>query len=125
MVQNIIFVFGSDDIDLIDIGSPNDTHKDIAVAAARNGKWVACEKPIAMNAAEASHQLGHADVAVTARHYARWTGGDEYRDPVRLLPGEVPADLLARLALKSDPTSDPTRTTAEGAESANPRPSFA
>jgi integrase len=67
-----------------------------------------------------SHQLGHADVAVTARHYARWTGGDDYREPVRLLPGELPADLLARLALKSDPTVTPLDETAEGAETANP-----
>ncbi len=43
-----------------------------------------------------SQQLGHADVAVTARHYARWCGGDVYREPMALLPGEVPADFLAR-----------------------------
>ena len=42
-------------------------------------------------------QLGHADVAVTARHYARWAGGDLYRAPMQLEEGEVPADLLARL----------------------------
>lgn len=45
-----------------------------------------------------SQQLGHADVAVTAEHYARWCGGSEYRPGVPLLPGEVPADLLARLS---------------------------
>ena len=45
-----------------------------------------------------SQQLGHADVAVTARHYARWVGGDQYREPMRLEPGEVPADLLSRLS---------------------------
>ena len=44
-----------------------------------------------------SAQLGHADVAITARHYARWCGGDEYRPPIPLAEGEVPADLLARL----------------------------
>jgi hypothetical protein len=64
-----------------------------------------------------SRQLGHADVAITAKHYARWTGGDDYREPVRLLPDEVPADLLARLALQSDPTVTPLDETAEGAES--------
>jgi len=42
-------------------------------------------------------QLGHADVAVTAHHYARWIGGVEYREPLRLAPGELPADFLARL----------------------------
>ena len=40
------------DIDLIDIGSPNNTHHDIAIAAAEAGKMVVCEKPLAMNTAE-------------------------------------------------------------------------
>jgi len=40
------------DIDLIDIGSPNDTHCEIAIAAAQAGKMVLCEKPLAMNAEE-------------------------------------------------------------------------
>ena len=43
----------SPDIDLIDIASPNDTHAEIAVAAARAGKMVMCEKPLGRNAAEA------------------------------------------------------------------------
>ncbi|MAG58340.1 MAG: oxidoreductase [Planctomycetes bacterium] len=42
-----------DDIDLIDIGCPNHLHKDIAIAAAKAGKWVVCEKPLAMDSAEA------------------------------------------------------------------------
>src|SRR5579871_3041153 len=41
-----------DDIDLIDIASPNDTHAEIAIAAAKAGKIVMCEKPLARNAAE-------------------------------------------------------------------------
>lgn len=41
------------DIDLIDIGSPNDTHFEIAIAAAKNGKMIVCEKPLAMNVKEA------------------------------------------------------------------------
>jgi predicted dehydrogenase len=40
------------DIDLIDIASPNDTHAEIAIAAAKNGKMVLCEKPLGLNAAE-------------------------------------------------------------------------
>lgn len=40
------------DIDVIDIGSPNNTHHDIALAAAAEGKIVLCEKPLAMSAAE-------------------------------------------------------------------------
>jgi integrase len=48
-----------------------------------------------------SRQLGHSDVSVTARHYARWAGGDGYRNPLAVRDDEVPADLLARLAEKS------------------------
>jgi len=40
------------DIDVIDIASPNDTHAQIAIAAAKAGKMVLCEKPLARNAAE-------------------------------------------------------------------------
>ncbi len=48
-----------------------------------------------------SRQLGHSDVSVTARHYARRAGGDEYRSPLEVSEDEVPADLLARLGEKS------------------------
>jgi len=37
------------DIDLIDICTPNDTHAEIAIAAARAGKMVMCEKPLSMD----------------------------------------------------------------------------
>jgi predicted dehydrogenase len=40
------------DIDLIDIATPNDMHKDIAIAAARAGKIVTCEKPLGRSASE-------------------------------------------------------------------------
>ena len=42
----------SKDIDLIDIASPNDTHFEIAIAAAQAGKMVMCEKPLGRNPAE-------------------------------------------------------------------------
>jgi predicted dehydrogenase len=41
------------DIDLIDIAAPNDTHHEIALAAAKAGKMVMCEKPLGRTAAEA------------------------------------------------------------------------
>jgi predicted dehydrogenase len=51
------------DIDLIDIASPNDTHHDIAIAAARAGKMVLCEKPLGRNAAEAEAMVAAAESA--------------------------------------------------------------
>ena len=41
------------DIDLIDIASPNDTHAEIAIAAAKAGKIVLCEKPLGRTVEEA------------------------------------------------------------------------
>src|SRR3954471_6187798 len=41
-----------DDIDLVDIGSPNNTHAEIAIAAAKAGKMVMCEKPLSMDGKE-------------------------------------------------------------------------
>ncbi len=51
------------DIDLIDIGSPNNTHKEIALAAAANGKMVVCEKPLAMTVAEAEEMVAAVEKA--------------------------------------------------------------
>ena len=45
------------DIDLIDIASPNNTHAEIALAAARAGKMVLCEKPLALNGKEAEKMV--------------------------------------------------------------------
>lgn len=41
------------DIDIVDISTPNDSHAEIAIAAANAGKNIYCEKPIARNAEEA------------------------------------------------------------------------
>ena len=40
------------DIDVVDICTPNNTHHEIAIAAAKAGKMIICEKPLAMNTAE-------------------------------------------------------------------------
>ena len=40
------------DIDAIDICTPNNLHREIALAAAANGKMILCEKPLSMNTAE-------------------------------------------------------------------------
>src|ERR1700742_4124558 len=45
------------DIDVIDIASPNDTHAEIAIAAAKAGKMVLCEKPLGRTAAEGKTML--------------------------------------------------------------------
>jgi len=47
------------EVDLIDIASPNDTHAEIALAAAQAGKMVMCEKPLGRNPSE-SEAMVHA-----------------------------------------------------------------
>jgi len=46
-----------DDIDLIDIAVPNNLHAEIATAAAKAGKMILCEKPLAMNPKEAEKMV--------------------------------------------------------------------
>ena len=45
------------DIDVVDIVTPNDSHAEIAIAAAKAGKHVICEKPLARTVAEAKAML--------------------------------------------------------------------
>jgi predicted dehydrogenase len=54
------------DIDLIDIATPNDTHAEIAIAAAKAGKMVMCEKPLGRNPAEAEAMVAAVESAKVA-----------------------------------------------------------
>jgi len=51
------------DIDAVDICTPNNTHKEIALAAAKAGKMILCEKPLAMNAAEGREMVAAVEAA--------------------------------------------------------------
>ena len=50
-------------IEVVDITTPNDSHAEIAMAAARAGKHVLCEKPLALNVKEAGAMLEAAQKA--------------------------------------------------------------
>ncbi|WVT77840.1 Gfo/Idh/MocA family oxidoreductase (plasmid) [Sinorhizobium chiapasense] len=54
-------VISRPDIDIVDICTPNDTHAPIAIAAAKAGKHVMCEKPMAMTVADAQSMLAAAN----------------------------------------------------------------
>jgi predicted dehydrogenase len=75
-----------DDVDLVDICTPGDSHAEIAVAALAAGKHVLCEKPLANSLAEADAMVDAADRAFAGG--ARAMVGFTYR--------RVPAVALAR-----------------------------
>lgn len=79
-------VLDRDDIDIVDICTPGDSHKDIALAALAAGKHVLCEKPLANTVAEAEEMAAAAESA--ARHGVVAMVGFTYR--------RVPAIALAR-----------------------------
>ena len=59
-----------EDIDLVDIASPGETHAEIAIAALAAGKHVLCEKPLANTLAEAEAMAQAAASAATRGVYA-------------------------------------------------------
>jgi len=51
------------DIDAVDICTPNNLHKEIAIEAAKAGKMILCEKPLAMNTAEGEEMVAAVEKA--------------------------------------------------------------
>ena len=52
-----------DDIDAVDICTPNNLHKEISIAAAEAGKMILCEKPLAMDVAEGEEMVAAVEKA--------------------------------------------------------------
>lgn len=81
-------VIKSPDIDLVDIGTSNVTHAQIGIAAAKAGKHVFCEKPLAITFADAKKM-----VAAARSSGVKTMVGFNYR--------RVPAIALARQMIES------------------------
>ena len=73
-------VIARDDIDLIDICTPGDTHAEIALAALAAGKHVLCEKPLANTVAEA-REMASAAMAASASGVRTMCGFNYRRVP--------------------------------------------
>lgn len=92
-----------DDIDIVDIVTPGDTHYEIALAALRAGKHVICEKPLA-NTVEEAEEMAAAANEATARG-VRSMVGFTYR--------RVPAAVFARQMIAAGKLGDIRQVRAE------------
>ncbi|MDP6636975.1 MAG: Gfo/Idh/MocA family oxidoreductase [Phycisphaerae bacterium] len=59
-------VIEDENIDIVDICVPNNMHAEIAIAAAKAGKAIICEKPLAMNTAQAQEMVDAVQAAGVA-----------------------------------------------------------
>lgn len=87
-------VLERDDIDIVDIVTPGNTHAEIAIAALEAGKHVLCEKPLANTVDEARRMAEAADAALARGVFAMV--GFTYR---RVPAATFARDLVARGAV--------------------------
>ena len=80
-----------DDIDLVDICTPGDTHAEIAIAALEAGKHVLCEKPLA-NTVEEAEAMVQAAIAADQRGVRSMVGFNYRRVPAIALARKLVAD---------------------------------
>jgi len=76
------------DVDIVDISTPGDSHAEIAIAAARAGKVVFCEKPLANTLPEAKAMLA----AVTKARVLHMICHNYRRAPAVMLAQQLIAD---------------------------------
>lgn len=84
-----------DDVDAVDICTPNALHAEVAVAAAAVGKHVLVEKPIATSLAEADRMIDAARRSGTALMTAH---NGRYAPAIRSARGAVQAGLVGEVA---------------------------
>jgi predicted dehydrogenase len=80
-----------DDVDVVDVCTPGDSHAEIAVAALEAGKHVLCEKPLANTVAEAE-AMAAAAARARARGQAAMVGFNYRRVPAMAYARELVAD---------------------------------
>jgi predicted dehydrogenase len=80
-----------DDIDVVDICTPGDSHAEIAIAALEAGKHVLCEKPLGNTVAEAEKMTAAAEAAA-ARGVRSMVGFNYRRLPALSLARQMIAD---------------------------------
>ena len=63
---------GDDEVDAVYIGTPHSCHRDNSILCLRAGRHVLCEKPFAINAAEAEEMIAAARAEKRALMEAMW-----------------------------------------------------
>ncbi len=71
-----------EDVDAVDICTPNYLHAPMAIAALRSGRHVLCEKPLARNAAEAKRMV---ETAKKSKRILMIALNNRFREDVRIL----------------------------------------
>jgi predicted dehydrogenase len=84
-------VVARDDVDLVDICTPGDSHAAVAIAALAAGKHVLCEKPLANTVAEAEAMVAAA-ASAQARGVRSMCGFNYRRTPAVALMRQLVAD---------------------------------
>jgi predicted dehydrogenase len=84
-------VVGRDDIDVVDVCTPGDSHREITLAALAAGKHVLCEKPLANTVAEAE-EMTEAARSATERGVHSMVGFNYRRTPALTLARDLVAD---------------------------------
>jgi len=104
-------VIERDDVDLVSIVTPVVTHHEITLAALAAGKHVLCEKPMAMNSAEAREMMEGARekgrLALIDHELRFLPGRLQMRELLRA--GEIGKVKHAKLTFRSDSRADPAR----------------
>jgi len=101
-----------DDIDIVDIVTPGDSHAEIAIAALAAGKHVLCEKPLANSVAEAE-QMAHAAAQAAASGIRSMVGFTYRRVPAATLmrdmiaAGRIGTVRQVRASYRQDWLADP------------------
>ncbi|MDQ1024845.1 putative dehydrogenase [Streptomyces umbrinus] len=80
-----------DDVDVVDICTPGDSHAEIAVAALAAGKHVLCEKPLA-NTVEEAEAMAEAAQAAAKRGQVAMVGFNYRRVPATSLARQMVAE---------------------------------
>ncbi|MBI4720753.1 MAG: Gfo/Idh/MocA family oxidoreductase [Chitinivibrionia bacterium] len=80
--EDLTEMLNKEEVDAVDICTPNYLHAPMAVAALRSGRHVLCEKPLARNAAEAKLMV---DTAKKTGRYLMVAMNNRFREDIRVL----------------------------------------